>query len=260
MIGIYKIENPKGKIYIGQSVNIYKRFLSYAGLRNCKEQVKLYNSLIKYGVDNHIFEIVCECDVDELNEKERFYQDKYDVVDNGLNLRYTKTNDRCGNMSLESVQKMKDSSKHCNLGKIWITKDNICKIIDKEEFYIYENLGFKLGQAEYHKERNRQSNIGRKHSEETRRKISIGNTNKKRSASTKLKLKEFHLGKYLAGDNPNAKSVAKLDKVTNELLNIYTTGKEAAEINKVNRSKISSCCTGKRKSAGGFKWMFYLNQ
>ena len=27
--GIYKITNPKGKVYIGQSIDIYKRFKSY---------------------------------------------------------------------------------------------------------------------------------------------------------------------------------------------------------------------------------------
>ena len=43
-IGIYKITNLiNGKIYIGQSVNILKRWLSYKKL-NCKGQPKLYRS------------------------------------------------------------------------------------------------------------------------------------------------------------------------------------------------------------------------
>ena len=49
MQGIYKITNPKGKIYIGQSVNIEKRFSSYKSIRNCHYQIKLFNSLKKYG-------------------------------------------------------------------------------------------------------------------------------------------------------------------------------------------------------------------
>jgi len=60
MIGIYKIINPFGKIYIGQSVNIEKRFKTYKALsKNVIGQTKLYRSLKKYGAENHKFEILC---------------------------------------------------------------------------------------------------------------------------------------------------------------------------------------------------------
>ena len=57
MVGIYKITNPSGKIYIGQSVNIDNRISSYKNLK-CKNQTKLYRSLLKYTFENHIFEIL----------------------------------------------------------------------------------------------------------------------------------------------------------------------------------------------------------
>ena len=57
MIGIYKITSPSGKIYVGQSWNIEKRFFRYKSLA-CKAQCKLYASFKKYGVKNHIFEYV----------------------------------------------------------------------------------------------------------------------------------------------------------------------------------------------------------
>ena len=47
--GIYKITNPKNKVYIGQSKDIIKRWYYYKTL-HCKSQIKLYNSLLKYGV------------------------------------------------------------------------------------------------------------------------------------------------------------------------------------------------------------------
>lgn len=86
--GIYKITNPNGKIYIGQSINIHKRWLSYKGIR-CKTQIKLLNSLKKYGVDNHKFEILQECLPEELNKLEKYYVDLYQTFncDNGLNLK-----------------------------------------------------------------------------------------------------------------------------------------------------------------------------
>jgi len=104
MIGIYKITSPTNKIYIGQSVNINKRFNSYYKLQNVISQRKLYNSFLKYGVKNHIFEIIEECDVILLNERERFYQDLYNVINNGLNCRLTETNDKSGKLSNETIE------------------------------------------------------------------------------------------------------------------------------------------------------------
>lgn len=106
MIGIYKITSPSVKIYIGQSINIEKRFARYK-TDLCKNQIRLNSSFIKYGVLNHSFEIVCECLESELNDKERYYQDLYQVISKkGLNCRLTKTNDRSGSFSEESRIKM----------------------------------------------------------------------------------------------------------------------------------------------------------
>lgn len=97
MIGIYKITSPTKKVYIGQSINIQKRFLSYKSMSNCKNQVALYNSFLKHSPEKHKFEILCECETFELNDKERFYQDLYSVTNNkGLNCRLTKSSDRNG--------------------------------------------------------------------------------------------------------------------------------------------------------------------
>ena len=96
MTGIYKITNPKGKIYIGQSVNIKKRFKQYISL-NCEQQIHLYNSFVKYGFESHILEIIEVCDISELNTRERYWQDYYSVLGKmGLNCKLTHTNDKSG--------------------------------------------------------------------------------------------------------------------------------------------------------------------
>jgi len=69
MIGIYKITSPTGKVYIGQSINIKHRKTHYKNL-SCKQQPRIYNSLIKYGFENHEFEIIEECKIEELDKKE----------------------------------------------------------------------------------------------------------------------------------------------------------------------------------------------
>lgn len=52
MACVYKIENPKGQVYIGSSCNFKSRISHYKNL-SCKRQVKLYNSFVKYGFESH---------------------------------------------------------------------------------------------------------------------------------------------------------------------------------------------------------------
>ena len=86
--GIYKITNPKGKVYIGQSVHIRARWLRYKKL-HCKDQRLIYNSLVKYGVNSHNFEILEECSRELCNEREIYYIELYSSQDRacGLNIR-----------------------------------------------------------------------------------------------------------------------------------------------------------------------------
>jgi group I intron endonuclease len=91
--GIYKIISPTGKVYVGQSKDIKTRWKSYRGQRaGIKKQIKLYNSLQKYGHEAHIFEIIEECPAENLNYRERHWQDFYNVIGKkGLNCILQKT-------------------------------------------------------------------------------------------------------------------------------------------------------------------------
>lgn len=111
MIGIYKITSPSGRVYIGQSINIERRFYNYRRLE-CKEQPILLRSLKKYGVDNHTFEVLIECEPSQLNDLERYYQDLYNVIESGLNCMLVKSSDRSGAHSKETKEKLKEARKH----------------------------------------------------------------------------------------------------------------------------------------------------
>lgn len=127
MIGIYKITSPSNKIYIGQSLDILKRFKEYKRLK-CKEQIRLYNSFYKYGVLNHKFEIIETTEIFELNTKERYYQDLYNCIGvNGLNCRLTTTNDKSGKMNKITKNKMSISK----LGNQYRTK-KVINILNKK--------------------------------------------------------------------------------------------------------------------------------
>lgn len=92
LVGIYKITSPTGKIYVGQSVFIQRRFLKYKRLE-CKSQRRLYNSFKRHTVEKHNFEIIELCNVKSLNKKERYYQELYNVIGkNGLNCVLTNCN------------------------------------------------------------------------------------------------------------------------------------------------------------------------
>jgi group I intron endonuclease len=130
MIGIYKITSPTNRIYIGQSNNIELRFKFYKNLR-CKSQIRLYRSFLKHNVDQHKFEIIEECDIKELNNKERYWQDYYDVISNkGMNCILTNADNKSGKLSKftknklsKSTKGVKKSPEHCK--KLGLAKKGI---------------------------------------------------------------------------------------------------------------------------------------
>ena len=85
MVGIYKITNPKGEVYIGQSIDIKKRFLSHRCSENSINTTKLTNSFIEFGFNNHKFEIIFECGQLDLCLYESYFIDKYNSIVFGLN-------------------------------------------------------------------------------------------------------------------------------------------------------------------------------
>ena len=83
MVGIYKITNPIGQVYIGKSKDIHKRFLSHRV--GSKGQPKLKMSFDEYVFDNHKFEIIYICGESVLDVFECFFIDKYNSQIIGLN-------------------------------------------------------------------------------------------------------------------------------------------------------------------------------
>lgn len=109
IVGIYKIISPSGKIYIGQSTNIEKRWNVYRKIQ-CKKQIKLFNSLKKYGSENHIFEIIEECIIEQLNEREVYWKQHYIDILSWNNVLFCEIYDNStGSKSDETKQKISTS-------------------------------------------------------------------------------------------------------------------------------------------------------
>lgn len=87
--GIYCIENILNeKKYIGQSVDIYKRWYDHKWELNngSHRNPYLQRAWIKYGEENFKFEIVEKCLPEELNDKEKYWINKMESYLNGYNL------------------------------------------------------------------------------------------------------------------------------------------------------------------------------
>lgn len=84
MIGIYKITNLiNNKIYIGQSVNIERRWQEHI-YQNRNSAI--HQAIKKYGIENFIFEIIEECSQSQLDEREIFWIKYFNSYENGYNL------------------------------------------------------------------------------------------------------------------------------------------------------------------------------
>lgn len=92
MVGIYKITNLiNGKNYIGQSINIDKRIKEHFWKSECQKDISynsaLHSAIRKYGKENFVWEVLEECNVSEIDEKEQFYIQQYNsLVPNGYNI------------------------------------------------------------------------------------------------------------------------------------------------------------------------------
>lgn len=86
MIGIYKITNKiNGKSYIGQSIDIKRRWREHRNSEGLNTN-PLYLDFKKYGIKNFNFEILEICNVDELDDKEILWIDRFNTYNNGYNL------------------------------------------------------------------------------------------------------------------------------------------------------------------------------
>ena len=191
---------------------------------HCKSQIALYNSLLKHGVDKHKFEIICECEVSELNEKERYYQDLYCVLGKGgLNCILTQASGRSGELSKETKAKIGKAhlgNKHC--------------------------LGKKMNQNT--RQKLREANIGRRMSEENKEKM----RGKKRPQHVIEKMRKSNIGKKLSEETKAkiSKSLFRNNRaIKNKVLNtetgiVYNSIQEVSKIESLKYTTLRAMLTG----------------
>lgn len=236
--GIYRITNTiNGKCYIGQSIDIHKRFIHHTSeSRHQRQHMAISKAIQKYWKDAFCFEILVKCTIDELNDKERYFVEKYNsVAPNGYNMRSGGDIRGCY-VSEEAKRNMSKARTGMKLSPSAV--ENIRKA----------SIGRK--QPRESVERTRLANIGRIVSNETRLKMSISAKNKpKATEQTRLKLSLANKGKKRFD---NAKKVIREDGV------VFDSGAEASRALGFKDGRIVSNAIGAGRRAGGFYFKYIL--
>lgn len=291
MIGIYKVTNLiNNKVYIGQSIHIETRWKSHQNdfnNVNCSGYNTIfYNAIRKYGIDNFIFEVQEECNIAELDDKERYWIKFYNSYIgfkncNGYNMTLG------GNASLShsslsynQVEEIKQLLMTSNISQVEIGKkykvsNMTISDINRGITWVDEELNYPLRQFNIKERRlppiskeklyqliiDNHSNFS-----ETSRQLGISRTtlvkwckklNLPTRASDYKTLVDKNSKFKRKGNYTNiCKAVCMLDKETNQVLKSFDSISEAASF--LQRpsvvTHISEVCNGQRKTAGGYKW------
>ena len=183
--GIYKWTNKlTNDIYIGQSVDLAKRFIRYFNLSYLKnrETLIISRALIKYGYSSFQLEILEYCDIADLTEREQYYLDKLNPKYNilkiaGSSLGHKLTEETKAKIS-QSLKGIYVNEKSALYGRTHSEETKALMARDPSPLQLSKGEGGKKFGAnnplsgkthtEETKELMRQKALGRKHSEETR--------------------------------------------------------------------------------------------
>lgn len=218
-IGIYKITNLlNGKMYIGQSVDIEKRWSTHkAELKNNYHyNIHLQNAWNKYGEENFEFSIVEECNIDQLNQREIYWISNFDSYENGYNLT-------SGGGNTESFSK---------------------SVIQ------FDCVGNEL--ARYASISEAETSTGICYSQ-----ISECCSHKRKTAGGYIwqyaedfvDIPQWHF---------TARTFNEIHQLTKDgkLIDIFPSAAEAKRVTGICDTSIIRCCHGKLKTAGGYLWTF----
>lgn len=255
MIGIYKITNPQGKIYIGQSVNLEKRKFQYKNLNaGVKKQPKIFNSIKKYGWESHKWEIIEECEVEFLDEKELYWGLYYNVLGkNGLVLRLGK-----GKGKLSQKVKNHLSIKHTGMKKPWAGKNMKLTEEHKEKLKkAKKNTLNPIFQYDL------KGNFIKEWQNPKRASVDLQINNG--YLSTIIDNINLSLGGYrwtsqyyinLPPIKNNRKKIVNQYDLEGNFIKEWESAKSAADNLKIHVQSITACCRNEVKSSHNFKWKY----
>lgn len=235
---VYKYTNLiNGKTYIGITTKkLSARHREH--INKINDGTHFHNALLKYGISNFKLEVIDHAKtIEELKEKEKQWIKKlnsftYQDKSNGYNCTLGgdgtmgmsgELNSQYGIRPQDRMDEETFKAWKNNLKKS-APKGNDHRCYGKHPSEIFGAEGFKTA------------------CQKARERFIENNPSEHRD--------------YCGDKNPNAKKVVQISK-DGECIATFKTVKEASETAKTNQGHIGSCCTGKRKTTGGYKWMYY---
>ena len=213
---IYKITNLlSGKIYVGQTVNFQHRIHCH----KCSNRTGVDAAIKKYGWENFKIEVIEECSIEKLDEREIFWIEKMDcIAPKGYNLTFGGNANRI--LSDETRAKLSANSK---------------------KFKGEKNPFYGKHHTETAKAKNAAAHTGKKHSSQTRAKMSVQRLGEKNAFYGKSHTKEFKFQKSLA------KKKILYPVFEKELEKRFLTRKELANKLGMNDGTLTDKLCGRKK-------------
>ena len=236
---IYMVKNKiNGKMYIGQTVRgLEQRTREHITVANRNiDNTYFHCAIRKHGADNFNWTRLHTCDnIEELNKLETYYIGLYDTYENGYNLTLGGNGSVGYEVSENTKRKISESLKGKN-------NPNYGKVGKDSHWYGRRHTEeTKKKMSKTQREKGKGRGTGRKHTEETKRKISLnharcpsyGMLGKKHSKEAKKKLSKARKGKYTGKDSSRARAIIVDNKR-------FDTRKEAGEFLNVSAPTISN--------------------
>jgi len=218
---IYKITNPSGKIYIGKTTDILRRYNNHLSTKN-KKQSLINNSINKYGLENHDFMIMDSVPFENLSNAEQFY----------IAICKSYRGENINGMNLTIGGDGTQGYKMSNATKSKIAKKAIGRVATKETKEKLSAINKNKIVSEETKHKMSESNRARWTNIEFREKMLRVHVGRKRSAETCKKISEKAKGRPT--------SDAAREKMSKSRKGVKFTDEHKAKIAEANRGRVPS--------------------
>lgn len=276
IVGIYKITNLlNNKCYVGQSRNIYRRWQAH---RYANDHYPIHVAMKKYGVENFSFEILEECSVDELNDKESYYiqklQPEYNCDGGGNAHRVPQKLD--SEKVNQIIQAIKDGYSHVDIAKKFdISKDTV-RDINVGRTWRQDNIEYPVRVNKFDCRRNKHRcsicgeiiPINKQLCFCCKQRNRYARYLKSKAHKRHIKRIVLNARRRISAHKPveRRKRVSMFSKEGNKIYSFNSLSDAASHLAEQNlcsitnmsgvRGHISSVCKGKRKTAYGFVWEY----